>query len=117
MVSRLVDRGNETIRIIPAVEQVDRSGNVVRFPDGDGYVRRCTVAEDRQADAELPGQVSNKVVRVTVRDAPGIDSWAEIWFRGEQWDLAAPPHFSNGVSRAVRHVELLLRSRNQIRRE
>lgn len=115
-ISRLVDRGNEVVRIVPATVRVDRSGNEVAFPDQSlAYERRATVAEDRQADAELPGQVSNKVVRLVVRDAPGLDSWAEVWFRGEQWDLASPPHFSNGVSKAVRHVELLLRSRNRIR--
>lgn len=112
--SRLVDRGNEEITVIPSVLTEDSDGNPVRVPGRDSYTRRATVAEERQSDAELPGQVSNKVVRIVVRDAPGLDSYAEIWFRGERWDLAAPPHFSNGVSRAVRHIEFTLRSRNQM---
>lgn len=116
MVSRLVDRGSEVIRVYPAVPRVDPDGNEVLFPGDEFYERRVTVAEDRQADAELTGQVTNKVVRITARDLPGIDSWAEIWFRGEQWDLASPPHFSNGVSRAIKHVEIALRSRNSIPR-
>lgn len=114
--SRLVDRGNEEILVYPSVLTEDSDGNPVRVPGRESYTRRATVAEERQSDAELPGQVSNKVVRIVVRDAPGLDSYAEIWFRGERWDLAAPPHFSNGVSRAVRHVELTLRSRNQMGR-
>lgn len=114
--SRLVDRGNETITIYPSVLQYDSDGNPVRVAGEESYQRRATVAEDRQADAELPGQVSNKVVRLTIRDAPGLDSYAEIWFRGERWDLGGPPHFSNGASRAVRHVELILRSRNKMPR-
>lgn len=112
--SRLIDRGNEIVTITPAVTREDADGNEVRVPGPASYTRRATVAEDRQADAELPGQVSNKVVRLTVRDAPGLDSWAEVWFRGEQWDLASPPHFSNGASRAVKHVEIMIRSRNRI---
>lgn len=112
--SRLVDRGNEIIEICPSLLKYDIDGNPIRVAGDEWYERRATVAEDRQADAELPGQVSNKVVRVVVRDAPGIDSYAGINFRGERWDLAGPPHFSNGVSRAIKHVEILLRSRNQM---
>lgn len=112
--SRLVDRGNEIVTIYPSTLTEDADGNKIRVPSTTGYQRRVTVSEDRQADAELPGQVSNKVVRLTLRDAPGIDSYAEIWFRGEPWDLGGPPHFSNGASRAVRHVELTIRSRNEM---
>lgn len=112
--SRLIDRGNESIRFYLTEVQVDRQGNEVIVPSDRFIDRRATVAEERQSDAELPGQVSNKVVRIVVRDAPDLDSWAAIHFRGEPWDLAAPPHFSNGVSRAVRHVELILRSRNKM---
>lgn len=101
-------------RDLPLLLKYDIDGNPIRVAGDEWYERRATVAEDRQADAELPGQVSNKVVRVIVRDAPGIDSYAGINFRGERWDLAGPPHFSNGVSRAIKHVEILLRSRNQM---
>lgn len=117
MVSRLIDKGNEILRVHPAVLQVDAEGNEVLFPGDDFYERRVTVAEDQQADAELNGQVTNKVVRLVARSLPGIDSWAELWFRGEQWDLGGPPHFSNGVSAAVRHVEITIRSRNSIPRK
>lgn len=112
--SRLMDRGNEIVTISPTVLEQDVDGNEIRFPGSETYTRRATVASDRQADAELPGQVANKVVRLTIRDAPGLDSYAEIRFRGEQWDLAGPPHFSNGASRAIKHVEITIRSRNQI---
>lgn len=89
-------------------------GNIVKVPLGEPKKYRCTVAEDRQMDAELAGQITNKVLRVVVRDVPELDSWAEVRFRGEVWDLASPPHFSNGVSRAVKHVEFMLRSRSNI---
>jgi hypothetical protein len=114
VVSRLIDRGNEILLAYPTVKKVDVDGNEVSMPAETPYQRRVTVAEDRQADAELSGQVSNKVVRLTVRGLPQVDSWSGFEFRGELWDLAAPPHWSNGVSRAVRHVEITLRSRNQI---
>lgn len=114
--SRLVDRGNEVITVYPSIVATDSDGNQIRVAGSTSYTRRATVAEERQADAELPGQVSNKVVRLVVRDAPGLDSYAEVWFRGERWDLGGPPHFSNGVSRAVRHVELILRSRSKMPR-
>lgn len=114
--SRLVDRGNETVTVYPSVLEYDSDGNPVRVAGATGYDIRATIAEDRQADAELPGQVSNKVVKFVAREAPGLDSYAEVWFRGERWDLGAPPHFSNGVSRAVKHVEFTLRSRNRMPR-
>lgn len=114
--SRLMDRGNEIVSITPSVIEIDADGNKIRFPGPDTYTRQATVAGDRQADAELSGQVSNKVVRLVVRDAPDLDSYAEIWFRDEQWDLAGPPHFSNGASRAIQHVEIDLRSRNEMPR-
>ena len=114
--SRLVDRGSEEVRITPSRLVHDSDDNPIRVAGTESYTRRVTVAEDRQSDAELPGQVSNKIVRLTLRDAPGLDSYAEIWFRGEQWDLANPPHFSNGVSHAIKHVEISLRSRNQMPR-
>lgn len=114
MVSRLVDRGNEFMDVWVTVVATDRDGNRVRVPSDKPYRVRVTVAEDRQSDAELAGQVTTKVVRVVMRQAPDLDSWAAVRFRGEYWDLASPPHFSNGVSRAVKHVEVLLRSRNNI---
>lgn len=114
--SRLIDRGNETVTVYPSVLETDSDGNEIRVAGSQSYVRRVTVASERQADAELPGQVSNKVVRVTMRDAPGLDSYAEVWFRGERWDLGGPPHFSNGASRAVQHVEVILRSRQKMPR-
>ncbi|WP_029090107.1 hypothetical protein [Brevibacterium album] len=114
MVSRLIDRGNEIVRCYPTVTRTDVDGNEVAVPADTPYKRRATVAEDRQADAELTGQVSNKVVRLAVRNLPHADSWSGFEFRGELWDLAQPPHWSDGVSRAIRHVELVLRSRNSI---
>ncbi|MCQ9385120.1 hypothetical protein [Brevibacterium moorei] len=112
--SRLVDRGNEYLTVYPAVDAIDEDGMAVRVPGDDAVRVRVTVAEDRQSDAELPGQVAVKVARLVAREIPGVDSYAALYFRGEPWELVNPPHFSNGVSRTVKHVELLIRSRNSI---
>lgn len=110
--SKLLDRGEEVIELYPQEWVTNRRGERMQLPSATPIVRRCTVAEDRQATAELPGQVENKAVRVHVRSAPNVGSWAGAFFRGEEWDISQPPHISTGTSKAMRHVEFLLRSRN-----
>lgn len=112
--SRLLDAGQEEAIFYPSVQQVNRMGVTLKVPSDVGIRRRVTVASDRQATAELPGQVYTKVVRLLVRPVPGLDAEARVEFRGEEWDLAQPVHHSSGASRATRHDEVLLRSRNRV---
>jgi hypothetical protein len=71
------------------------------------------MSRDRNASAELPGQVDVKIIRCVARDAP-VGSWVRVVFAGEEWDLAAPPHFGAGVSKATRNVTFTIRSRNDV---
>lgn len=115
--SKILDRGEETATIFPETYHVNRRGERYKVPGGAGRTVRVTVTADKQAIAELPGQVHVKVVRMFFRWS---DSFGEIGpnsrvnFRGEDWDLSVPPHFSFGPSRAIRHVELVIKSRNKL---
>lgn len=110
--SRLIHRGQETATFYPSEWQVNAMGVRLKAPGMTGIVRRVTVSSDRQATAELPGQVSTKVVKLICQPVPGLDGEARVEFRGEEWDLAMPPHHSSGASRATAHDEITLRSRN-----
>lgn len=114
--SKILDKGEETIDIYPEVWTTNRRGEKARVASDVPVTVRCTVAEDRQSVAELEGQVDLKTLRVLTREVEGIGSQARVFLRGEEWDIASPPHFSSGVSRGMRHMELILRSRNKINR-
>jgi hypothetical protein len=111
--SRLLDRGSEELIVYLEETAVDSDGNIIKRPSGDGITLRVTSSEDRSADAELPGQVSNKVVRIMARQVP-IGSWSRVIFNGEEWDLASPPRFTEGVTRRLRHIEFTIKSRNRL---
>ncbi|WP_024816965.1 hypothetical protein [Arthrobacter sp. 31Y] len=111
MRSRLLDAGAEVVLVYPEVVEVNRRGDPLRVPSDTPVRVRVTTSVDRSSDAELPGQVSSKVVKCLARSAP-VGSWARVVYAGEDWDVAYPPRLSPGVSRATRHVEFGLRSRN-----
>lgn len=111
--STLLDRGRETMLVYPEVLTRNARGDELRIPSTTATEFRVVVTAQRQGDSELPGQVSTKILRCMARSAP-VGSWARIVFRGEEWDLASPPHFSTGLSRNVEHVEFIIRSRNRI---
>lgn len=101
------------MEIYPTVTMEDSRGNKHKR-HGDVPVKiRVSASEDRGSDAELAGQVAVKVYRILTRSVPGeFDSYSRIFFRGEEWDIAAPPIVTEGPSRLTRHVEFNIRSRN-----
>lgn len=111
--SRLLDKGRESLIVYVEEMATDSFGNTVKRPSGDGITIRVTASEDRSSDAELAGQVSNKVMRIMARQVP-IGSWSRIFFRGEEWDLGSPPTFTEGASRRLKHVEFTIKSRNRL---
>lgn len=114
MRSRLLDRGTSTILVFPEVDVVNNRGDLLKVPSDVGIPVRVSMSKDRNASAELPGQVDVKIIRCIARDVPA-GSWARIEYNGEEWDLAAPPHFGRGVSRNTVGVSFTLRSRNDIK--
>jgi hypothetical protein len=111
--SRLLDKGREKMLIYPEVEVTNSRGDLVRVPAEEPVEVWVTTSSQRQGDAEIPGQVSIKSMRCITRTAP-VGSWARIVFDGEEWDLATPPRFTPGLSRATQHVEFIIRSRNRL---
>lgn len=113
MKSKLLDRGSTTILVYPETEVINLRGERVRIPAATPVPVRVSMSKDRNSTAELPGQVDVKVIRCVARTAP-IGSWTRVVYDGEEWDLAAPPHFSEGVSKRTRNVTFTLRSRNDV---
>lgn len=111
--SVLLDRGRSTVLIYPEVIVINARGDQVKIPSETPVEVQVTTSAQRQGDGELAGQVSIKTIRCIARSAP-VGSWARVVFQGEEWDLAAPPRFTPGVSRATQHVEFIIRSRNRL---
>lgn len=113
MKSILLDRGKSTILVYAEDEVVNSRGDRVRVPSDVATPVRVSMSRDRNSTAELPGQVDVKIIRCVARKAP-VGSWARILYDGEEWDLAAPPHFGEGVSKNTRNVTFTIRSRNDV---
>lgn len=111
--SRLLDRGRETLIVYLEELATDSLGNKVKRPSGVGIEIKVTSSEDRSSDAELPGQVTNKVMRILARQVP-IGSWSRVVFNGEEWDLSGPPRFTPGATGRLKHIEFTIRSRNKL---
>lgn len=114
MRSRLLDKGQEEAEFFPSVTVVNRRGERTSQPSAEGIKRRVTVSGDEQAIAELAGDVSILAVKLLCREVPGADHRMRVKFRGQMFDLAMPPHFSSGASRATRHMAVVLRGRNEV---
>lgn len=108
--SILLDRGSDVILVYPEVAMRDNRNNLVKIPSDTPVEVRATTSIDRSSTAELPGQIEVSVVRCVTRDAP-VGAWARVVYDGKEWDLAAPPRFSPGRSKATRFVSFTLRSR------
>lgn len=112
--SRLYDRGRVTMLVYPIVTVTNRRGNKVEIISETPVEIKVTIKEDRSSDAELPGQVSARVLLCQTREAPA-GSWGRVEYDGEEWDFAIPPYRSPGMSKSTQHVEFTLRSRNKIK--
>jgi hypothetical protein len=111
--SVLLDKGRSKMLIYREVTTTNARGDTVKVPAETPDVVWVTTSSQRQGDAEIAGQVSIKSMRCITRWAP-VGSWARIVFDGEEWDLATPPRFTPGLSKATQHVEFIIRSRNRL---
>lgn len=114
MKSRLLDKGQEVATFFPALQTINRRGETAFTHSVDGIERRVTVSGEEQSIAELAGNVSHLSVKLLCREVPGASDQMRVKFRGETYDLAAPPHYSSGASKSVRHMACTLRSRNKV---
>lgn len=108
--SRLLDAGTSIIWVYPEVKMRDSRNNLVKVASDTPVKLMATTSFDRSSIAELPGQIDVSVIRCVTRDAP-VGSWARVVFDGREWDLAAPPRFSPGMSKTTKFVSFTLRSR------
>lgn len=113
MKSQLLDNGRQTIYVYPEVTVTNNRGDQVKVPSTTPVAVKVSMSKDRNSSAELPGQVEVKIIRCVARRAP-VGGWSRIVYDGEEWDLTAPPHRGEGVSKATRNVTFTLRSRNDV---
>lgn len=114
--TKLLDRGEEICEIYPEVRVRNRQGSFSLRPGKTPEVIRVTVTEERMSASDLIGQVSIHYLRLSTRHMRG-GAYARVVFRGEEWDIVTPPHLSTGSSRAIRHWEFKIRSRNRLGEE
>lgn len=113
--SRLLDKGTVQLDVYPEVVVVNNRGTRVRVPADTPVRCRATILKDRSQTADVQGQIDVEIVRAVTRDAP-VGPWSKVVRvrDGTEFDLTAPPHFTDGASRASRHAEFTLRSRGQL---
>jgi hypothetical protein len=113
MKSQLLDRGQGILTIYPQITVTNSRGDKMNVPSDVGYKLRVSMSRDRNASAELAGQVDVKMIRCLARSVPN-GTWARVEYEGEEWDLVAPPHHGVGASKATRSVSFVIRSRNEL---
>lgn len=114
MFSTFMERGRQTLILWPVRTIHNRHGEAEYSADLDNPIRlRVTTSEDRSQIADLPGQVDVDIMRVISRHYPGREggTWSRCRLDGVDYDLAEPPRFSPGPSKASEHWEFKLRSR------
>lgn len=88
----------------------DSRNNLVTVPSDVPVKVHATTTADRSSVAELPGQVALSIIKCFTRDVP-VGTWSRVVYDGREWDVAIPPRFSPGVSKATKFVTFTLRSR------
>lgn len=115
MWSTLLDRGRQTLVVWPAVRVTTGRGYSTEWAqDLDNPIRmRVTTAGDRSQIADLHGQVDVEVMKVKTRTYPGRvgGTWSRVELDGVEYDLAEPPRYTKGASKAMSHWSFTLRSR------
>ena len=109
--SRLLDRGREWIDIYPEEIVINSRGSKVRQPSKVPVRVRCTTSVSDSQTADVQGQLDIGVVNVIARNAP-VGPWARVVLKGVEYDVAAPPRHTPGVSGATTHTEFILRDRS-----
>lgn len=92
---------------------LDRRGNTTQRATEVGPIDvRAAFIPQRSARAEVPGQQEIEVTRMLVDpDLPDVTLWSRVEWRGDMWDVVAPPVYHHGSHRTVRHWSIDLRKR------
>lgn len=105
-------RRGQKVVIYPQIRITDKRENQQFVADRTRpVVGRAWAIPQRSSRAEVPGQVEVNVYRIGVDAA--LDEatlWAEVQWRGSEWDVAAPPAYHHG-SRHTRHWSIDIRER------
>lgn len=90
----------------------DKRGNEQWAPDRENPIRTtAAVIPQRSSRAEVPGQAEVDVYRLIVGvDLDSIGLWSIVEWRGQEWDVVAPPAYRHGTRR-VRHWSIDVRGR------
>lgn len=93
--------------------ETDSRGNSRKVVDTeDPHTIKVWMMPERSARAEVPGDQQINVIRIgTTYPLEGVDLWSRVELMGSEWDIASPPAYHRGVSRATRHWSITLRER------
>lgn len=107
----------QVIQYWKSVVKTNLRGDEVTVPLDGPYTAKAWVTSGRSAKAEVPGQLEIGVIRMGVDTTldpadpdPRIDLWSRVRFRGDDYDLVAPPAERYG-SRHTHHYTIDLRKR------
>lgn len=104
-------RRGESVTLYPVHTVIDSRGNARVEARLDLPIRTTAAAiPQRSARAEVPGQQTIDVVRLIIKAFPDVELWSQVDFRGERWDVVAPPAYHHGT-RLTRHVSIDIKRR------
>src|ERR1044072_2358973 len=108
-VSKLLDRGPDTVIVFPEIVTTDSRGNVVRKPADTGVVitgcLMLPLASTRGAFAAISveqGQRVNAAYRLFARSAP-LGWWSKVEWEGKTLNILGGP-LVHKTSRGISHI-------------
>lgn len=105
-------RNAQPARVFQTKEIRDTRGNTQVVVDLQNWIDvTAAFIPQRSSRGEVPGQIETNVVRMILEhDLPGVNLWSRVLWRGQWWDVEAPPVYHHGT-RHVRHWSMDIRQR------
>ena len=104
-------RGQPATVYATSMTEDARGNHVVRVDMDRPIPVTAAFIPQRSSRAEVAGQQEIDVTRMIVAaDLPDVGLWSMVEWRGEMWDVAAPPAYHHGT-RLTRHWSIDLRRR------
>ena len=104
-------RGQRVVLYRTKVITDGRGNDVVTVDKTNPHITTAAAIPQRSSRAEVPGQQQIDIVRLIVKDdLDEVTLWSMVEYRGQEWDVVAPPTYHHGT-RATRHWSIDIRRR------
>lgn len=104
--SKILDRGLDTIVVFPEITTTDSRGNVVKKPSDIGVTVKGVTMEHIAAERTTDGRIHNDY-RLFARDAP-LAAFCMVEWQGKQLTPTGPPR-PHTASAGTKHLTIILR--------